>query len=173
MALLDEECWFPKATDKSYVDKVIKEHSKHQKFKIPEFRSEANFSVIHYAGRVSCINIGFTPVVPLSMNNDRQSISLSTSWVLKGQSHSCVPVMINWLWLLYRWYSFQSWLWWGKSFSFSLVRLKKILVTAFRKRFLSRFCAVDRHLSDHVRAQGKLFQSCKSGYNKIICLEKA
>ena len=95
MALLDEECWFPKATDKSYVDKVIKEHSKHQKFKIPEFRSEANFSVIHYAGRVSCINIGFTPVVPLSMNNDRQSISLSTSWVLKGQSHSCVPVMIN------------------------------------------------------------------------------
>lgn len=56
MALLDEECWFPKATDKSYVDKVIKEHTKHQKFKIPEFRSEANFSVIHYAGRVSCVN---------------------------------------------------------------------------------------------------------------------
>ena len=53
-ALLDEECWFPKATDKSYVDKVIKEHTKHQKFKIPEFRSEANFSVIHYAGRVRC-----------------------------------------------------------------------------------------------------------------------
>ncbi|KAL9957068.1 hypothetical protein ACROYT_G038658 [Oculina patagonica] len=51
-ALLDEECWFPKATDKSYVDKVIKEHTKHQKFKIPEFRSEANFSVIHYAGKV-------------------------------------------------------------------------------------------------------------------------
>lgn len=56
MALLDEECWFPKATDKSYVDKVIKEHTKHQKFKIPEFRSEANFSVIHYAGRVRCVN---------------------------------------------------------------------------------------------------------------------
>lgn len=53
MALLDEECWFPKATDKSYTEKVIKEHSKHQKFKIPEFRSEANFTVIHYAGKVT------------------------------------------------------------------------------------------------------------------------
>ncbi|KAJ7340172.1 Myosin-9 [Desmophyllum pertusum] len=52
MALLDEECWFPKATDKSFVDKVIKEHTNKQKFKIPEFRSEAHFSVIHYAGRV-------------------------------------------------------------------------------------------------------------------------
>lgn len=52
MALLDEECWFPKATDKSYVEKIIKEHSKHQKFKIPEFRSEAHFTVIHYAGKV-------------------------------------------------------------------------------------------------------------------------
>ena len=70
MALLDEECWFPKATDKSYVEKVIKEHSKHQKFKIPEFRSEANFSVIHYAGRVSCVNNGLTLVgdIPISMN---------------------------------------------------------------------------------------------------------
>ena len=65
MALLDEECWFPKATDKSYVDKVIKEHSKHQKFKIPEFRSEANFSVIHYAGRVSCINNAFAFVADI------------------------------------------------------------------------------------------------------------
>ncbi|XP_015752855.1 PREDICTED: myosin-10-like [Acropora digitifera] len=52
MSLLDEECWFPKATDKSFVDKVIKEHSKHPKFKIPEFRSEAHFSVLHYAGKV-------------------------------------------------------------------------------------------------------------------------
>lgn len=69
MALLDEECWFPKATDKSYVDKVIKEHTKHQKFKIPEFRSEANFSVIHYAGRVSYINKDFASVgdIPIWM----------------------------------------------------------------------------------------------------------
>lgn len=52
MALLDEECWFPKATDKSFGDKVIKEHGKHQKFKVPEFRSEAHFTVIHYAGKV-------------------------------------------------------------------------------------------------------------------------
>ena len=54
-ALLDEECWFPKATDKTFVEKIIKEHSKHTKFKIPEFRSEADFTVIHYAGKVSCL----------------------------------------------------------------------------------------------------------------------
>ena len=53
-ALLDEECWFPKATDKTFVEKIIKEHSKHAKFKIPEFRSEADFTVIHYAGKVRC-----------------------------------------------------------------------------------------------------------------------
>ena len=79
MALLDEECWFPKATDKSYVDKVIKEHSKHQKFKIPEFRSEANFSVIHYAGRVSCVNNAFAFVLDiLTVSKLRVSDCLST-----------------------------------------------------------------------------------------------
>ncbi|XP_031573966.1 myosin-10-like [Actinia tenebrosa] len=51
-ALCDEECWFPKASDKSLVEKLIKEHSKKEKFQIPEFRSKAHFSVIHYAGRV-------------------------------------------------------------------------------------------------------------------------
>lgn len=52
-ALCDEECWFPKASDKSLVEKLVKEHSKKEKFQIPEFRSKAHFSVIHYAGRVS------------------------------------------------------------------------------------------------------------------------
>jgi len=56
-ALLDEECWFPKATDKTFVEKIIKEHSKQAKFKIPEFRSEADFTVIHYAGKVSCFKL--------------------------------------------------------------------------------------------------------------------
>jgi len=98
MALLDEECWFPKATDKSYVDKVIKEHSKHQKFKIPEFRSEANFSVIHYAGRVSykSNHYDLTPVedIPISMNNDRQSFRLSIFWVLKGQTQKSFSISL-------------------------------------------------------------------------------
>lgn len=78
MALLDEECWFPKATDKSYVDKVIKEHTKHQKFKIPEFRSEANFSVIHYAGRVSCVSCIFGGHSSMAMFCRVPSVKLST-----------------------------------------------------------------------------------------------
>jgi len=52
MSLLDEECWFPKATDKSYVEKLHKEHLQHPKYLKPDFRSSADFSIIHYAGCV-------------------------------------------------------------------------------------------------------------------------
>ncbi|XP_061174920.1 myosin heavy chain, non-muscle-like isoform X2 [Saccostrea echinata] len=52
LALLDEECWFPKATDKTFIDKVIAQHSTHPKFKKPDFRADADFSLIHYAGQV-------------------------------------------------------------------------------------------------------------------------
>lgn len=52
LALLDEECFFPKATDKSYIDKLNNSHSVHPKFLKSEFRDKADFAVIHYAGRV-------------------------------------------------------------------------------------------------------------------------
>ncbi|XP_067006005.1 myosin heavy chain, non-muscle isoform X2 [Anabrus simplex] len=52
MALLDEECWFPKATDKSFVEKLVGAHSVHPKFVKTDFRGVADFAVIHYAGRV-------------------------------------------------------------------------------------------------------------------------
>ena len=52
MALLDEECWFPKATDKSFTDKLINQHSNHPKFEKPEFRANSDFRIIHYAGSV-------------------------------------------------------------------------------------------------------------------------
>lgn len=52
LALLDEQCLFPKATDKSLVEKLLVNHSKHPKFVIPEMRSKSDFAVIHYAGRV-------------------------------------------------------------------------------------------------------------------------
>ena len=52
MALVDEECWFPKATDKSFVEKLVTSHNAHPKFMKSDFRGEADFSVIHYAGRV-------------------------------------------------------------------------------------------------------------------------
>ncbi|XP_077411934.1 myosin-9-like isoform X2 [Vanacampus margaritifer] len=53
LALLDEECWFPKATDKTFVDKVVQEQGTHPKFFKPKkLKDEADFSIIHYAGKV-------------------------------------------------------------------------------------------------------------------------
>ncbi|CAD6193083.1 unnamed protein product [Caenorhabditis auriculariae] len=52
LALLDEECLFPKATDKSLVEKLQKTHSKHPKFIVPDMRAKSDFAVFHYAGRV-------------------------------------------------------------------------------------------------------------------------
>lgn len=53
LSLLDEECLFPKATDRTYCDKLIASHSTHPKFGKPSFKSSYDFSIIHYAGKVS------------------------------------------------------------------------------------------------------------------------
>lgn len=52
LALLDEECWFPKATDKTFVDKLVGAHNAHPKFMKVDFRASGDFSIIHYAGKV-------------------------------------------------------------------------------------------------------------------------
>ncbi|XP_051568177.1 myosin-10-like isoform X3 [Myxocyprinus asiaticus] len=53
LALLDEECWFPKATDKTFVDKLVQEQGTHTKFQKPrQLKDKADFCIIHYAGRV-------------------------------------------------------------------------------------------------------------------------
>lgn len=58
LALLDEECWFPKATDKTFVEKLVSAHATHPKFIKSDFRVSADFSIIHYAGKV-CIRLTF------------------------------------------------------------------------------------------------------------------
>ncbi|XP_075871877.1 uncharacterized protein LOC142881465 [Nelusetta ayraudi] len=53
LALLDEECWFPKATDLSFVDKLLNTHTGHVKFAKPkQHKDKLVFSVLHYAGKV-------------------------------------------------------------------------------------------------------------------------
>lgn len=52
MALIDEACWFPKATDKTFVEKLVLEHITHPKFKKTDFREVADFAIVHYAGKV-------------------------------------------------------------------------------------------------------------------------
>lgn len=53
LALLDEECWFPKATDRTFVDKLDTAHTMHPKYVKSDFRGNFDFSIIHYAGKVS------------------------------------------------------------------------------------------------------------------------
>ncbi|XP_057201341.1 myosin-11 isoform X2 [Triplophysa rosa] len=53
LALLDEECWFPKATDVSFVEKLTNTHSNHCKFSKPKnLKEKTFFTVQHYAGKV-------------------------------------------------------------------------------------------------------------------------
>ncbi|KAG8432953.1 hypothetical protein GDO86_017281 [Hymenochirus boettgeri] len=53
LALLDEECWFPKATDVSFVEKVIQEQGNHIKFQKPkQLKDKTIFTLVHYAGKV-------------------------------------------------------------------------------------------------------------------------
>uniref|UniRef100_A0A8C5FVF2 Myosin-9 n=1 Tax=Gadus morhua TaxID=8049 RepID=A0A8C5FVF2_GADMO len=53
LALLDEECWFPKATDKSFVEKVVQEQGGSPKFQKPKkLKDNVDFCIIHYAGKV-------------------------------------------------------------------------------------------------------------------------
>ncbi|XP_061455624.1 myosin-11 isoform X2 [Rhineura floridana] len=53
LALLDEECWFPKATDTSFVEKLGSEQGNHPKFqKQKQLKDKTEFSIIHYAGKV-------------------------------------------------------------------------------------------------------------------------
>ena len=51
LSILDEECRFPKATDKSFVEKLHKGHA-HQKYFKHDHQSNTHFTIIHYAGEV-------------------------------------------------------------------------------------------------------------------------
>ncbi|GAA6072966.1 myosin-9-like, partial [Tachysurus ichikawai] len=66
LALLDEECWFPKATDKTFVDKLVQEQGNHPKFQKPKkLKDDADFCIMHYAGKV-----GYKAVEWLMKNMD-------------------------------------------------------------------------------------------------------
>lgn len=55
-AMLDEECWFPKATDKTFVEKLFQMCTDSPKLIKPDFKRQrevpVDFSISHYAGRV-------------------------------------------------------------------------------------------------------------------------
>ena len=67
LSLLDEECWFPKATDKSYVEKLVKEHQGNSKFKKADFRAKGDFIIVHYAGEVSSLTFIYAVLIKITL----------------------------------------------------------------------------------------------------------
>mmetsp|Transcript_66237 Transcript_66237/g.175467 ORF Transcript_66237/g.175467 Transcript_66237/m.175467 type:complete len:1736 (-) Transcript_66237:104-5311(-) len=66
MALLDEEITVPKATDATYVNKVVKTFEKHERFKKAKFSGQLHFGIVHFAGEVQYQCDGF-----LEKNQDK------------------------------------------------------------------------------------------------------
>jgi len=84
MSILEEECMFPKASDKTFLAKLFENHmGKSPNFQKPKpvkqnVRFEPHFEVVHYAGTVTCtrcINVG---------NNLSFSISSYFQFLIKG-----------------------------------------------------------------------------------------
>lgn len=76
LALLDEECWFPKATDKSFVEKVVQEQGTHPKFQKPkQLKDKADFCIIHYAGKVSGARTGSAAGPPQEGGRDAKTVT--------------------------------------------------------------------------------------------------
>ena len=83
MALVDEECWFPKATDKSFVEKMVTSHAQHPKFVKGDFKATADFSVLHYAGQVSITEQPLWQIA-LLMNCLFQVNYSAAQWLMKN-----------------------------------------------------------------------------------------
>ena len=55
LSILEEESLFPKATDKTFEEKLHTNHlGKSPTFQKPKPGAEAHFAIVHYAGRVEC-----------------------------------------------------------------------------------------------------------------------
>ena len=91
LALLDEECWFPKATDKSFVEKVVQEQGTHPKFQKPkQLKDKADFCIMHYAGKVSRAHRK-EPAGPFLRRGG--SDFQTTSWAASGHRAVTDPIM--------------------------------------------------------------------------------
>ena len=64
IALLDEQCRFPKASHETLSTKLVQEHINHPRFSQPK-RSQTEFTLKHYAGDVSHPDLCPTPFMPI------------------------------------------------------------------------------------------------------------
>ena len=51
--ILDEECRFPKATEKTFAEKLYKNHMNHPQFEKPRIGAGTSFTIKHYADKVT------------------------------------------------------------------------------------------------------------------------
>ncbi|CAK0836615.1 unnamed protein product [Prorocentrum cordatum] len=64
--MLDEELSIPKASDQTYIAKVLKAHGKHPRLIAPKFSGTLQFGIRHFAGNVTYSCEGF-----LEKNDDK------------------------------------------------------------------------------------------------------
>mmetsp|Transcript_36306 Transcript_36306/g.58686 ORF Transcript_36306/g.58686 Transcript_36306/m.58686 type:complete len:1509 (-) Transcript_36306:778-5304(-) len=82
--LLDEECVFPKGSDKSFAGKVIKSHTGNKYFDKPRMSSTA-FSIKHYAGEVLYETANFLEKNKDALHPDCVAVMQRAPWpFLKG-----------------------------------------------------------------------------------------
>lgn len=77
LALLDEECRFPKASDATFLEKVQTNHAKHSCFESQKGRG-TTFNIIHYAGSVSYETAGFLEKNRDSLRDDMLELLLTS-----------------------------------------------------------------------------------------------
>uniref|UniRef100_A0A7S4SFA2 Myosin motor domain-containing protein n=1 Tax=Alexandrium monilatum TaxID=311494 RepID=A0A7S4SFA2_9DINO len=59
LAMLDEEVSMPRATDQTFVSKVLKAHGEHKRLAVPKFAGSLKFGIRHFAGEVTYSAEGF------------------------------------------------------------------------------------------------------------------
>ena len=92
MSILEEECIVPKATDKTFQEKLYANHlGKHPNFGKPKLhkgKAEAHFDLHHYAGTVS-----YSVTNWLEKNKDPINTTVATSF--KTSSNSLLALLYS------------------------------------------------------------------------------
>ncbi len=91
LSILEEECIVPKATDKTFVEKLYNNHlGKHPQFGKPKpakGKAEAHFEIHHYAGSVPYTATGW-------LEKNKDPINTTVYVLLLQKSHICYEIVL-------------------------------------------------------------------------------
>ncbi|GAX85034.1 hypothetical protein CEUSTIGMA_g12454.t1 [Chlamydomonas eustigma] len=85
LAVLDDQCKFPKATDEAFGHKLKETLSSHSHFSVTP-RAQGDFIVMHYAGPVQYSTSGF-------LDKNKDTLSADLIEVMGSSSHTLLPVL--------------------------------------------------------------------------------